>query len=293
VRLEPDFTISLLRREINFINKIKDRSLKIGEMHVNRANYRNFEPGDSNLIKKLFANFWMHNLVSNIKKLDGFVVLTKEDRESWKELDNVEVIPDPLPFKINSTSSLSSKRVIAVGRYVYQKGFDLLLQAWAKIEKPNQDWELVIFGQGDRQPYLQIVNDLNINKEHCHLFGPTNEIENEYLKSSIFVFSSRFEGFGMVLIEAMSCGLPCVSFDCPCGPKDIISDGIDGLLVSNGDVIQMANKLSELMNNHDEIMRLSRGALVKAENYSIDSISNIWKSLFDSLYQNKSKANVK
>lgn len=292
-RLEPDFTISLLRREINFINKIKDRSIKIGEMHVNRANYRNFEPGDSNPIKKLFAKFWMHNLVSDIKKLDGFVVLTKEDRESWKELDNVEVIPDPVPFKINRTSSLASKRVIAVGRYVYQKGFDLLLQAWAKIEKQNQDWELVIFGQGDRQPYLQIVNDLNINKEHCHLLGPTNEIENEYLKSSVFAFSSRFEGFGMVLVEAMSCGLPCVSFDCPCGPKDIISDGIDGLLVSNGDVNQMANKLSELMNNHDEIKRLSRGALVKAENYSIDSISNTWKSLFDSLYQNKRKVNVR
>jgi len=293
VRLEPDFTISLLRREINFINKIKDRSVKIGEMHVNRANYRNFEPEDSNFIKKLFSKLWMHNLVSNIKKLDGFVVLTKEDRESWKELDNVDVIPDPLPFKINRTSSLTSKRVIAVGRYVYQKGFDLLLQVWAKIEKQNQDWELVIFGQGDRQPYLQIVNDLNINKEHCHLFGPTNEIENEYLKSSVFAFSSRFEGFGMVLVEAMSCGLPCVSFDCPCGPKDIISDGIDGLLVSNGDVIQMANKLSELMNNQDEIKRLSRGALVKAENYSIDSISNTWKSLFDSLYQNKRKVNVK
>ena len=293
VRLEPDFTISLLRREINFINKIKDRSIKIGEMHVNRANYRNFEPGDSNLLKKLFAKLWMHNLVSNIKNLDGFVVLTKEDRESWIELDNVEVIPDPLPFKINRTSSLSSKRVIAVGRYVYQKGFDLLLQVWAKIEKQNQDWDLVIFGQGDRQPYLQIVNDLNINKEHCHLYGPTNEIEKEYLKSSIFAFSSRFEGFGMVLVEAMSCGLPCVSFDCPCGPKDIISDGIDGLLVSNGDVIQMANKLSELMNNHDEIKRLSRGALVKAENYSIDSISNTWKSLFNSLYQNERKAHVK
>lgn len=292
VRLEPDFTISLLRREINFINKIKDRSVKIGEMHVNRANYRNFEPEDSNFIKKLFSKLWMHNLVSNIKKLDGFVVLTKEDRESWKELDNVEVIPDPLSFKINRISSLSSKRVIAVGRYVYQKGFDLLLQAWSKIEKQNMDWELVVFGQGDRQPFLQIVDDLNINKDHCHLFGPTNEIENEYLNSSIFAFSSRFEGFGMVLIEAMSCGLPCVSFDCPCGPKDIISDGIDGLLVPTGDVIQMANKLSELMNNHDEIKRLSRGALVKAENYSIESISYTWKSLFDSMYQNKRKANV-
>ena len=131
MRIRPDITISLLRREINFINDIKDGSKKVGELHVNRANYRNFEANDTNLFKKIFEKFWIRNLVSHLKKLDKFVVLTEEDRGAWSELPNVDVIPDPLSFVPLSTSLLSEKRVIAVGRYVYQKGFDLLLQAWS------------------------------------------------------------------------------------------------------------------------------------------------------------------
>jgi glycosyltransferase involved in cell wall biosynthesis len=128
MRLKPDITVSLLRREINFINDIEDGSRKIGELHVNRANYRNFEAGDTNFVKRLFARYWMHNLVSHLKRLDRFVVLTEEDKASWTELSNVEVIPDPLAFDIDQVSPLTNKRVIAVGRYVYQKGFDLLLR---------------------------------------------------------------------------------------------------------------------------------------------------------------------
>jgi glycosyltransferase involved in cell wall biosynthesis len=291
-RLRPDFTISLLRREINFINSIKDGSIKIGELHVNRANYRNFEPEDSNLVKNLFAKFWMRNLVFHLKQLDRFVVLTEEDKTSWAVLDNLMVIPDPLSFSMDEVSNLSSKRVIAVGRYVYQKGFDLLLKAWAIVENRCPDWELVIFGQGDRRPYEHIIEDLKIDRKRCHLERPTEFIKKEYLNSSIFVFSSRFEGFGMVLIEAMSCGLPCVSFDCPCGPKDIITDGKDGILVDCGDFQQMADKLTNLINNPVAIKQMSEMALQKADQFSIDKISIKWRSMFDSLIQ-RSVDNVK
>ena len=152
MRLRPDITVSLLRREINFLASIKDGSKKIGELHVNRSNYRNFEKNESNYIKNLFSRFWMSNLVVNLKKLDKFIVLTEEDKTQWKELSNVVVIPDPLPFQTDVVSPLTSKRVIAVGRYVYQKGFDLLLQAWAIVEKQIQDWELAIYGQVERAP---------------------------------------------------------------------------------------------------------------------------------------------
>ena len=241
MHLRPDITISLLRREINFITGIKDGSKKIGELHVNRANYRNFESGDSNFFKTIFAKFWMRNLVSKLKKLDKFVVLTHEDKQSWPELSNISVIPDPLSFVPTCVSSLTEKRVIAVGRYVYQKGFDLLLQAWSKIEKQYPDWQLAIYGDGNRTPYEMLVRQLGIEASRCHLNGPTTNIQLEYANSSLFVFSSRFEGFGMVLVEAMACGLPVVSFSCPCGPKDIIKDGEDGLLVENGNVDALAD----------------------------------------------------
>lgn len=284
MRIRPDITISLLRREINFINEIKDGSKKIGELHVNRANYRNFEAGDSNAIKNMFAKYWMRNLVSHLKRLDRFVVLTEEDKATWAELDNVEVIPDPLAFDIDKVSPLTNKRVIAVGRYVYQKGFDLLLQAWAKVEKQQNDWELAIYGMGDRTPYEQIIEKQHIDRNRCHLNGPTDDIKQEYLNSSLFVFSSRFEGFGMVLIEAMACGLPVISFDCPCGPKDIVSHQVDGFLVENGNVEKLAEQMIYLIQNNERRKTLSENAVKNVKRFRIEQIAQQWKSLFEGLY---------
>ena len=261
--IRADITISLLRREINFINDIPDGSRKIGELHVNRANYRNFEANESNLVKNLFAKFWMQSLVAKLKKLDQFVVLTEEDRLAWPELKNICVIPDPLSFSPRRVSSLADKRVIAVGRYVYQKGFDLLLKAWAQVEKDFPDWELSIFGEGDRTPYFKLIEELGIHSYKCHLEGRSSDIENEYCHSSMFVFSSRFEGFGMVLVEAMACGLPVVSFDCPCGPKDIVKDGEDGLLVESGSLSALANGLLSLMNDPERRLSMSKAAQKK------------------------------
>lgn len=281
MRIRPDITISLLRREINFILDIKDGSKKVGELHVNRANYRNFEANDTNFVKRIFERYWTNSLLSQLKRLDKFVVLTREDRNSWPELTNVKVIPDPLSFSPSSQSTLSKKRVIAVGRYVYQKGFDLLLQAWAEVEKKCTDWELVIFGDGDRTSYEQLSAELAL--QHCTLNGPTTDIEKEYLYSSLFVFSSRFEGFGMVLIEAMACGLPVVSFACPCGPRDIISDGIDGLLVENGSVHDLAEKLIHLIEHPAQRQCMGMKAVEKSEQYKLYRLAKDWQRLFESL----------
>ena len=282
MRLRPDITISLLRREINFINDIKDGSRKIGELHVNRVNYRNFEQGDANFIKNLFAKFWMRSLVSKLKKLDQFVVLTHEDRMAWPELRNVSVIPDPLSFVPTQTSPFTEKRVIAVGRYVYQKGFDLLLQAWSKVEKEHADWQLAVFGDGDRTPYLQLMKDLGIDSSRCYLNGPTSNIQQEYVNSSIFVFSSRFEGFGMVLVEAMSCGLPVISFACPCGPKDIVSDGEDGLLVESGNIDKLAEAMSCLMGNEKLRRSMSEAGTRNAKRFNVEQIAEKWRRVFES-----------
>lgn len=283
MRLCPDITISLLRREINFLTSVKDGSKKIGELHVNRANYRNFEAGEANAIKNLFAKLWMRNLVSHLKRLDRFVVLTDEDKASWTELNNVIVIPDPLAFTIDEVSPLTNKRVIAVGRYVYQKGFDLLLQAWAKIENQHSDWELVVYGMGDRDPYEQIIDDLRIDRSRCHLYGSTPDIKKEYLNSSLFVFSSRFEGFGMVLIEAMACGLPVVSFDCPCGPKDIVRHDEDGMLVPSGDTDSLADAMHKLMSDDDLRKDMASKAIINVRRFQLDEIAQRWKTLFNSL----------
>jgi glycosyltransferase involved in cell wall biosynthesis len=281
IRLKADITVSLLRREINFINDIEDGSRKIGELHVNRANYRNFEAGDTNFVKRLFARYWMHNLVSHLKRLDRFVVLTEEDKASWTELSNVEVIPDPLAFDIDQVSPLTNKRVIAVGRYVYQKGFDLLLHAWKLIEQQHPDWELAIYGMGERMPYEQLIDKLKIDRNRCHLNGSTPDIKAKYLNSSLFVFSSRFEGFGMVLIEAMACGLPVVSYDSPCGPKDIVRHNEDGLLVPSGNIDALAEAMHQMMLDDSLRQQMAKVAVKNVQRYKLNEVCQHWQKIFE------------
>ena len=280
--IRPDITVSTLRREINFITSIKDGSRKVGEMHVNRANYRNFEANDINALKKIFERIWMKSLVGKLKKLDQFVVLTDEDRRNWHELDNVTTIPNPLNVFPTIESNQSARKVIAAGRYCYQKGFDLLLRAWAIVNEKHKDWHLDIYGAGKNVEYKNLVNTLNI----CQNVGinpPTDNIYAKYADASIFVFSSRFEGFGMALLEAMATKLAVVSFACPCGPKDIISDGNDGVLVTNEDIQELADKICYLIENEEERKSMAENAKLKAMQYSVDNIMHRWIRLFESL----------
>lgn len=282
-RLKPDITISLMRREINFITDIHDGSRKIGEIHINRAHYRNFTPNRSNPFKALFSIYWMHGLVSKVKKLDRFVVLTEYDRQAWQEIPRVDVIPNPLPFYPKEMPITRKKRVIAVGRYFDEKGYDLLLKAWFLVEKLYTDWELAIYGDGNKSYYERIVSSLNLDKKRCLLNDSITDVQDEYLKSSLFVCTSRFEGFGMGIIEAMACGLPVVAFDCLWGPRSIISDGEDGLLVENGNVEKMAETLGMLMQNPARITDMGRRARHNVQRFYIDGIAEKWKRLFESL----------
>lgn len=280
MRIHPDITISLLRREINFINEIHDGSKKIGELHVNRANYRNFKTEDSNWLKNLFARFWSHGLVSHLKKLDKLVVLTEKDREAWVELDNVVSIPNPLSFIPSSVSRMTGKRVICVARYSHEKGIDLLLKAWKEVESQIDDWRLDVFGEGERSPYEQLIDNLGIDRANCALNGRTTDVEKEYCNSSVFVLSSRFEGFGMVIVEAMACGLPVVAFDCPWGAQAIISDGEDGLLVENGNPSALAQNLIALIKDDGKRKVMSEAALRNVQRFQIEHIAQQWKKLF-------------
>lgn len=297
MRIRPDITISMLRREINFLTSLKDGSKKIGELHVNRANYRNFEADDSNVLKRFFAKFWMRSLVGKLKGLDQLVVLTDKSKACWPELSNVTVIPDPIPMPIKGIKEgrcqgvRSAKRVITIGRYAYQKGYDLLLKAWAEIEKLKkleefkevEEWTLDIYGQGDRTDYRQLMVELDIDTNRCHLNGPVDDVEQVYMDSSIFVLSSRFEGFGLVLVEAMASGLSVVSFDCPAGPDEIITDGYDGLLAPSGDVKVLAQKLMMLMADEKLRTRFSQNARQSAQRYEMNLIEGKWVDLFNKL----------
>ena len=282
-RIKPDFTISLLRREINFLTDINDGSKKIGEIHINRAHYRNFTPNRSNPFKALFAKYWMRGLVKKVKKLDRFVVLTEYDRQAWQEIPRVDVIPNPLPFYPDISHAIRRKRIIAVGRYFDEKGYDMLLKAWAIIEKKCDDWQLDIYGDGNKSYYERIADSLSLDKNRCGLNNSITDVQKEYLSSSLFVCTSRFEGFGMGIVEAMACGLPVVAFDCLWGPRSIITDGEDGLLVENGNIEKMAETILSLIRQPECIYEMGINARKNVQRFNVDIIAKKWKRLFENL----------
>lgn len=225
----------------------------------------------------------MNNLLDKLKQLNRLVVLTEQDKASWVELNNVIAIPNPLPFSSLIVSSQESKRVIAVGRYCHEKGYDNLFRAWAKVQNTCPDWQLVVFGDGDRTVYEQMIDALSLDRNRCILKGRTSDIQTEYVNSSLAVCSSRFEGFGLSIVEAMSCGLPVVSFDCPWGPRSIISDKEDGILVDNGNVNLLAEFLIMLMQDDNTRKNMSAKAVKNVRRFRIEHIAKQWKELFEEI----------
>jgi len=283
LQIKPDITVSMLRREINFINSIKDGSIKIGEIHVNRDNFRDLnDKKNITFIKKNLEKWWMSQLVRKLKQLSIFVSLTYEDKEKWKELNNVTVIPNPLPFFPESVSDCNSKKVIAIGRYVPQKGFDFLIDAWSIVTKRHPDWTLHIYGGGEREPYIKQAKNAGIY-DTCKIEESVPNIIEKYQESSIFVLSSRFEGFGMVITEAMSCGLPVISYACPCGPRDIIKDGENGILVEKENITQLAEKICHLIEHKDIRKEMGKNARMNVERFRIENIGKQWNILFNRL----------
>lgn len=283
MRIRPDITISVLRREINFINSIPDGSHKIGELHVNRSNYRNFSSRDNNFVKRFFARFWMNDLLRHLKKLGRMVVLTEDAKRDWPELSNVQLIPDPIPFKVDQVSTLSSKRIVSIGRYAYEKGNDLLLRAWAKVEKQCQDWTLDIYGQGNQNPYRELMKELGIDESRCRLYGSITDVNNIYQGSSLFTLPSRFEGFGLVIIEAMACGVPVITFDCENGPRNIITNNQDGILVKPFYIDEYADSLLRLIQDDELRSQMGKCAHESSKRYLIEDIAQKWKDLFDEI----------
>lgn len=290
--IKADFTILMLRRELSFIEEMKDGSIKLAENHFEKHSYLN--NANYSLLRycpRFIWERWQLKQLECLKKIQRFIVLTHEDAKQWNELDNLVVIPNPLTFLPTKQSPVIAKQVIAVGRMEHQKGFDLLIDAWKIVAAKYNDWNLKIYGNGPLREELQLqINDSDLSGS-CTLEYPVTDIAEKYAESSIFVLSSRFEGFGLVIIEAMSCGLPVVTFDCPCGPKDIITDHEDGILVKTGDVESLARQISYLIENEDIRKTMGEKALVNVQKYKIENIAVLWEKLFNELWQEKQNRN--
>lgn len=279
--ISPDIIVSTFGNEVNIIPKIHSKSKTVLEIHFSKFfRCQENRKGIWHIID-IVRSRQDEKIVS---KYDRFVVLTQEDKEYWGDnIPNIEVIPNFIERTSQAPALLENKRCIAVGRLTYQKGFDTLVKIWKKINFKHPDWTLTIYGNGELHTVLQNeISDLNLEKSVI-LRPSTPKIDEIYDDSSVLLMSSRYEGFSLVIAEAMSHGVPVVSFACKCGPRDIITDGKDGFLVNEGDMEDFADKIILLIENYKTRHEMGHNAYESSKRFSKEKIMAQWNSLFSKL----------
>lgn len=282
-KLKADIVVSMFDHDVSFVHKIQDGSKKVLEIHFSR--FKRLQYNRKGLWK-IIDQYRSRQDLEIAKKYDAFVVLTEEDKGYWGNLINLFVIPNMNSFVAKSQAALENKRVIAVGRYDHQKNFDELIQSWVEVCQSHPDWELFIYGRGPLKKELEnLIRNLNLT-EVVKLKEPVKDIESEYLKSSILVMTSRYEGLPMALLEAQSCGLPLVSYACKCGPKDIIQNGQNGYLIEMGDKGTLAKRIIQIIDDSNLRIQLGDTSYRLSSNFLEEIIMKKWLNLFDSLFHN-------
>ena len=221
-------------------------------------------------------------------QLDAFVVLTDQDRDAYEKLlgdtaPPLHRIPNtvrPLP---GAKADLSAKTVYAAGRFRYQKGFELLIPAWEETAKAHPDWRLRLRGRGHLESRFRGLIEQHGLEGSVTIEGPAEDIGADMAEASVFVLSSRFEGFPLILLEAMSKGMGIVSFDCPTGPADIVEDHRNGLLVPHEDVEGLSHAIRELVEDEELRRRTAAAAIETAQQYTIEEIGPLWEQLLGEL----------
>lgn len=284
VELKADIVISTFCNEMGFLPQIKDGSKKIVEFHFSRPMFRITRRKG---IMGYVDDFMMTKMIHSLRKYDRFVVLSQEDAQNWKELNNISVINNFYSKDFTVKAKLEEHRVISIGRYEYPKGYDRLINAWALIAQQVSGWTLHIFGEGSlRHVLTKQIKELHLENS-VFLDGATHDIDKELSKSSIAAFTSNFEGFLMAIVEAESIGLPVVSFDTSCGPKEIIRDGEDGFLVKNGDIESLGERLLSLMQNDELRKEMGEKAFENSKRFTPEVIMPQWISLFETILKKK------
>lgn len=280
----PDIIISTVGNEVSFLPKLADGAATVAEIHFSR--YYRLQK-DRKGIWRLIDWYLTQCDRRNLSHYDRFVVLTGSDAKNWRGLNNLIVIPNFISTEPQSTTSLESKRVIAVGRLDFQKNYDAMIDVWERVHRDFPDWTLDIYGQGpDKERLEKIVSDKGLG-DTINFKGITPPAGQAYSTASILLHTARYEGFALVLVEAMSFGIPVVAFDCPCGPGEIIKDSKTGFLIPPGDVAGMAEALKTLMGNPDMRSEMGANSLERSRCFSPETIIPLWESLFEELKPNR------
>lgn len=284
LREKIDLCISLCGKEIAFLNQLPCRT--IAESHFAKEQRTQLLMANhSGWFWALLGRVRTWQLVRSVKRLERLVVLTETDKADWQQsgCTNVMSIPNPCVLDGQKVSIKSGKSdtILTVGRLHEQKGFDLLLQAWGSIEKTYSDWSLRVVGEGPKRAELEAQIESQ-GLKRVVLAGATNDVLSEYAAASLFILSSRYEGLPLSLIEAMWCGLPCIAFDCPQGPAELLAEN-RGWLVPNGDIAALTTQIAYALSHPEEALKRAQKAQIFAQTtYGEAAIMPQWVQLIES-----------
>ncbi|MBO7365168.1 MAG: glycosyltransferase family 4 protein [Bacteroidales bacterium] len=279
--IRPDITVSMFCNDETFLPDIKDGSKKVLEAHFSR--FKRLQYGRRGLWG-IIDRYRSNSDLRHIRKFDRFVVLTEEDKGYWGNLDNIAVIPNSIARISPKPSSLDSRTIIAVGRLCHQKGFERLIEAWSLISADvRKDWKVRIIGDGEDRGRLEDMIKTKGLEDSIILAGPVKDIDKEYDGAALLAMTSRYEGLPMVLLEAEAHGVPAVAFACKCGPKDVISDGLNGLLVPEDDIKGFAEALKIAIESPELIRSMGAEAYKDAARWDRKTVMKKWIALFRSI----------
>ena len=286
IKNPQDVVISLGGMDMYFINSLKDKSKKVLWFHFafNTA-YVFLKEKYNSVVAYLLFKVYSYRIVCCAKNFSKIILISKADFKTWENYcTNATYIYNPITITPKEMSPLKEKRAIAVGVLGIQKGFDYLIDSWKIVAQRHPDWKLDIFGAGPDKDKLQNqITRLQLSNTVI-LRGRTSFIEDEYINHSFFILSSRAEGFGLVLVEAAACGLPLISFDCPQGPSEIISNGENGFLVNEiGDIDSLSDRISMLIENKELRETMGKKAAEYSKKFSRETIKEEWFQLINSL----------
>ena len=280
--IDPDILIGITHFRADFVCTINCKAKIIIESHIPRTFIESTTWNNHsriNFYKRLYDMKYFHSIEKNA---DIIVTLTEGDYQQWTKAKRIEIIPNFSNINVHHLYDYKIKRVITIGRLFKEKGFDRLLDIWKLVIGKHSDWQLDIFGDGVMKEELKLkIKSENIT--NVTLRGTTNNIGKELSNSSICVATSYYEGFSLVLLEAIKHGVPCIVFDCPFGPRTIIQDGECGFLVENGNNSLFAERLCTLMEDEQLRMRFSKSSIERSKVFDQDTIMLQWKDLFESV----------
>lgn len=286
--LNPDIVITTMGRSLSLLIKMHDRSVKIGEAHTTKNNLRSLHLMEQRgFFYKCIANYMRWKMCQCASKLSAIVLLTQNDADDWGQITKTYVIPNFISFYPKVAALLDRKQVIMVGRYNDSKGYDYLIPAWGIVHRRHPDWILNVYGSGELHGDVVRWISAHHLEDTIILHNPVDNIMERYLESSICVLSSRYEGFSLVILEALSCGVPCVSFDSPCGPRTIIHHGEDGYLVEYLNVEALADGICRLIEDEELRKEMGQNGRKNICRYSREKIMQQWVDLFELLTQRK------